>query len=1059
MARKLLILASREPIPDRLLGNLSNLRSLYLYGNGLTGSIPESLGGLANAQELYLNYNALTGPIPPELGNLTKLKSLTLRHNALTGPIPPELGNLTNLGGLYLTNTMLTGTIPPELGNLSKLGALYLESNALTGSIPESLGNLARLDELDLRFNALTGPIPESLGSLSHMRYMGLGGNALTGSIPESLGNIYNLRVLSLGGNALTGPIPESLGNLYSLLEFLSLGGNALTGPIPESLGDLSNLKWLLLGSNALTGPVPESLGNLSNLQQLDLSYNWGVSGPLPARLHQSRLHSLNIWVTQACAPADWQAWVRTINNFSGALCGVETDVTIDVAVVYTPAAREAAGGAAAIGAEIDLMIAETNEAYAASGVHHRVALVDRVEVPYTETGDASIDLDRLSNPYDGHMDGVHAMRDRTGADLVHLLFHHEGEFETGDIAGIAELRGPFGLTCQGCDGWVFAHETGHNLGLRHDRHEIHNSGGTLLPHPAYGYVNQRTFEAGAPPSSAWMTVMAYGTQCADADKSCSRLLRFSNPRHTWMGDPLGVAFDTDASGVTGAADAVTVLNVTGPAVAAWRGRFPGVAKPPPVGTESFSIPARGGQSTTSSGTGETTQVGYGRIRAEAGSITPSGIAIFQFRNSEGVLISEAGVPAVAPVLEGRIFAEVNGPVNTGLAIANPNDVPATIRFYFTDTGGTRFGDGSFELGAHRQRAEFLNQAPFNGGPSVLGTLTFTASVPVAVVALRGFTNEAGEFLMTTLPVAPLLPPPSPFSTTPTDTVYFPHFADGSGWATQVVLVNPTDRTITGKAGFLGQGNDTAPSASVVLALNDGSTGSNFDYSIPPRSAQRFTTADPPGGLAVGSVRATPNSGNAAPSGLVVFSFASGGKTVSEAGVPTLPQGSAFRVYVEASGMAGQVGSIRSGLAIANTGDTANTVTLELTGLDGSLAVPPATLSLPPSGQIARFLDEIFSLPDNFSGVLRVTSTAEVAIVGLRLRINERGEVKITTTPPSNETDASATAETFFPHIVDSGGWSTQFIVFSGTAGQAASGTLSFIDASGQPLDLTIAQP
>ena len=149
-----------------------------------------------------------------------------------------------------------------------------------------------------------------------------------------------------------------------------------------------------------------------------------------------------------------------------------------------------------------------------------------------------------------------------------------------------------------------------------------------------------------------------------------------------------------------------------------------------PVGSDSFSIPDLGGWSITSSGPAETVRVGYGRIRANTGSPTPSGIAIFQFRNSAGVLISEAGVPAAEPVQEGRIFAEVNGPVNTGLAIANPNDVPATIRFYFTDTSGTRFVYGSFELGANQQTAKFLDQAPFNGGPSVLGTFTFTFRPP-----------------------------------------------------------------------------------------------------------------------------------------------------------------------------------------------------------------------------------------------------------------------------------------------------------------------------------------
>ena len=478
----------------------------------------------------------------------------------------------------------------------------------------------------------------------------------------------------------------------------------------------------------------------------------------------------------------------------------------------------------------------------------------------------------------------------------------------------------------------------------------------------------------------------------------------------------------------------------------------PPMTGPGAPGTESFSIPDRGGTSTTSSGNAETPRVGYGRIRADAGSSTPPGIAIFQFRNSQGVLISEAGVPATETVRAGRIFAEVNGPVNTGLAMANPNDMPANIRFYFTDTEGERFGDGQLELGVHQQTAKFLNDAPFNSGDKVSGTLTFTSSVPVAVVALRGFTNDAGEFLMTTLPVAPLVAPPS-FSTTPTDTVYFPHFADGGGWATQVILVNPTDGTITGTVAFLGPGSDTVAASPAILTLEDDRTGSDFAYSIAPRTAQRFTTSNPSGGVSSGSVRATPNGGTAAPSGLVIFSYAQDGRTVSEAGVPALPKGSAFRAYVESSGTPGQAGSIRSGLAITNTAGTSNTVTLEVTRLDGSLALAPETLTLPPSGQVARFLDEIFSLPDTFSGVLRVTSTAEIAMVALRLRVNENGELKMTTTSPSNEMDPPTSEDRFFAQLADSAGWSTQFILFSGTAGQNSSGTLSLTDASGKPLE------
>ena len=423
-----------------------------------------------------------------------------------------------------------------------------------------------------------------------------------------------------------------------------------------------------------------------------------------------------------------------------------------------------------------------------------------------------------------------------------------------------------------------------------------------------------------------------------------------------------------------------------------WRGRIRRFAGDTcAAGTELFSIPNLGGWSTTSNGTETTTQVGYARIQSTRS--TPSGIAIIGY-SSGGTLISEAGVPATEAVRQGRIFAEVNDRVNTGLAIVNPNDAPATISFYFTDIEGERFGEDHFVLGAHKQTARFLNETPFNGGPSVLGTFTFTSSVPIAVIALRGLTNRDDEFLMTTLSVAPL-------ASAATDTVYFPHFADGRGWETQVILVNPTDSMITGTVGFLGQGDGPTAASPVILTLDDGSTGSDFDYSIPPRSSQRFTTSNPSGAVSSGSVRATPDAGSIAPAGLVVFSFTVGGKTVSEAGVPALPAGSAFRVYAESSGMPEQIGAIRTGLAITNAAGTANTVTLEVTNLDGTLAAPPYTLPLPPSGQVASFIDEFFdSLPENFSGVLRVTSTADVAIVGLRLRYNDRGELKMTTTPP-----------------------------------------------------------
>ena len=68
--------------------------------------------------QLSLSDTRLRGSIPAELGQLTYLKSLYLYKNYLKGSIPAELGNLTNLTSLILGENNLSGSIPVELGNL-----------------------------------------------------------------------------------------------------------------------------------------------------------------------------------------------------------------------------------------------------------------------------------------------------------------------------------------------------------------------------------------------------------------------------------------------------------------------------------------------------------------------------------------------------------------------------------------------------------------------------------------------------------------------------------------------------------------------------------------------------------------------------------------------------------------------------------------------------------------------------------------------------------------------------------------------------------------------------
>ena len=412
-------------------------------------------------------------------------------------------------------------------------------------------------------------------------------------------------------------------------------------------------------------------------------------------------------------------------------------------------------------------------------------------------------------------------------------------------------------------------------------------------------------------------------------------------------------------------------------------------------------------------------------------------------------------MPGHNQLLANEVTTAANTGVNTGLAIANPNDQPATVNFTFTDATGADFGGSSVTIGPNRQIANFLDEAPFNLPASrkpFQGTFSFTSDVEVSVIALRGLYNERvpSEFLLTTLPITNLSAPPA------AGPVFLPHFADGGGWTTQIVLVNAAATALTGTIQFFGQGTATVAGAPLTITAG-GQTAASFNYSIPPKTSFKLVTAGVPPATVAGSVRVTPSGGTAAPSALAIFSLKQSGITVSEAGVPGI-QGSAFRMYAEETATGG-IGAIQTGFAIANLAAAAANVTLELTGLDGGATGQVANATVPGNGQIANFLHEAFpglALP--FKGILRISGGAAegLSVVGLRGRYNERGDFLITTTPPTNEVSPASGAELLFPHLVNGGGYTTQFILFSGTAGQASTGNMKFFKQDGTPFSLTV---
>ncbi len=443
-----------------------------------------------------------------------------------------------------------------------------------------------------------------------------------------------------------------------------------------------------------------------------------------------------------------------------------------------------------------------------------------------------------------------------------------------------------------------------------------------------------------------------------------------------------------------------------------------------------FSISNLGSLSLKTAGCSATTSVGYARVQSQPGSTAPDALAIMQLRQGN-VLVGEASVPAAAPILQGRIYAEVAGNVNTGLAIVNPNGEAATLSFDFIGDDGST-ATRTITLAANQQMAAFLDQPPFSVPSGSRGALSFTSSVPAGVIALRGLTNERGEFLITTLPVVDVS------VRRPVGASVVPHFAAGGGWSTELVLVNVTDSPITGTVVFV---NQAGQPATVTVR---GQQGSIFRYDLPPRGGSTFKTSDVSEITNAGSIRVVPNGGEAPPA-FSIFSYTSGGTTVSEAGVAAVNGGMNFRLYADAAG------PVQTGVAVTNLLNTEARVNFELYLPNGSPSGISGTLNVPANGQVARFVNQIAGFPSlPPRGVLRISSATPIAVVGLRGRYNERNEFLVTTIPAVNESDARL-PESVLPHFPDGGGYTTQFILFAGGAGD-----LRFLSRTGENINPTV---
>ena len=107
----------------------------------------------------------------------------------------------------------------------------------------------------------------------------------------------------------------------------------------------------------------------------------------------------------------------------------------------------------------------------------------------------------------------------------------------------------------------------------------------------------------------------------------------------------------------------------------------------------------------------------------------------------------------------------------------------------------------------------------------------------------------------------------------------------------------------------------------------------------------------------------------------------------------------------------------QTGVAFANAGNPATTVTFNLLGINGSLQ-QSTTQELAAGGHLSIFTNQLFSeAEEEFTGLMEITSPLSIAPVTLKLTTNSRDQSILTTLPLADLTQALSADSSISPQV------------------------------------------
>ncbi len=282
--------------------------------------------------------------------------------------------------------------------------------------------------------------------------------------------------------------------------------------------------------------------------------------------------------------PSSFQSFLSSSNSTvsTEALeATVDEVITIDLLIVYTPAARDWAQNQSSFGSIQNLIAQAMSLSQLAldnSEVDIELRLVDSRQINYDELNDGRSSSERLQlitakpdfNPWED--DGIpsdelleiHDFRDNAGADLVAGIANIDDTggiaWRLGSVAGVPELGFSLNRVQQTGNTFTLVHEIGHNLGNVHDR----DAQRSAAPAGEVGGVfeNSAGFFWEDSNGNGFQTVMSQLPQ-----GQFQTVSHFSNPQVQFNGNATG----TNSPTGMGPANAAMSMNLTKTPVSFYR--------------------------------------------------------------------------------------------------------------------------------------------------------------------------------------------------------------------------------------------------------------------------------------------------------------------------------------------------------------------------------------------------------------------------------------------------------------------------------------------------------